>query len=370
MQLNLTGINRIYLIGDLHLGIKNNSIEWSEIQRKFLMETFPAQIENMFDPETDILFLEGDIFHSRDSINIRVFNEADSIFKFLTSKFKRGFYIIVGNHDVYYKTSNTINSLNLLCKAYTNLHVYIDPITIEINDKHRFLMLPWVENKVALNQILDFNRDDAHYIVCHADINGFSLNKHQKIDYGIEPDALNSFKRVYCGHIHIKQEKGNILYTGTPYSMDRGDRDTKKGFYVLDVNGEDVSETYIENLESPKFIKVNLQDILELSLTDIHTIFNNNYVDIMVETKVAALLDVSKFTELTTTFGSRKIEFFTYSDESTEHVTQQTGDIDELTVFDALKIYFDRKALDRQHVTQLNTKFTDLVKTIRDKSNA
>ena len=73
-----------------------------------------TKVDEDFDENRDILILEGDIFHSRESINVRIQNEAFDIFKQLSKKFKRGIYIIIGNHDVYYKDKNEIHSLKSL----------------------------------------------------------------------------------------------------------------------------------------------------------------------------------------------------------------------------------------------------------------
>ena len=112
--MKLQNIRKITLVGDLHLGIKNNSVEWLEIQREFLLDFLIKKVDEDFDEDRDILILEGDIFHSRESINVRIQNEALGIFKALANKFKRGIYIIVGNHDVYYKDKTEVNSLKPL----------------------------------------------------------------------------------------------------------------------------------------------------------------------------------------------------------------------------------------------------------------
>jgi hypothetical protein len=93
--MNLTNIRKITLVGDLHLGIRNNSVEWMNIQRDFLLDFLLTKVDEDFDEDRDILILEGDIFHSRESINVRIQNEAFDIFKQLAKKFKRGIYIIM-----------------------------------------------------------------------------------------------------------------------------------------------------------------------------------------------------------------------------------------------------------------------------------
>ena len=150
--MNLQNIRKINLVGDLHLGIKNNSVEWLEIQKQFLLKFLFQKVDEDFDQDRDILILEGDIFHSRESINVRIQNEAFAIFKQLAAKFKRGVYIIVGNHDVYYKDKTEVNSLKALSHLADNIHVFEKPETLNLNGEHSFLMLPWIEDVAEIRR--------------------------------------------------------------------------------------------------------------------------------------------------------------------------------------------------------------------------
>jgi len=223
--MKLDNIRKIFLVGDLHLGIKNNSIEWLQIQKDFLLDFLFKQIDEDFDQDRDVLFLEGDIFHSRESINVRIHDEALTIFTELSKKFKRGIYIIIGNHDVYYKDRNAVHSLKAISHISDNIKVFESPEILTINGSFNFLMLPWVEDTAKLSQIIEDHKDVCNYIVCHADIKGLRFNKWTKVEHGLEINSLSTYNRVYAGHIHHRQEFKNVLYTGTPYQMDRGDRD-------------------------------------------------------------------------------------------------------------------------------------------------
>ena len=65
-----------------------------------------------------------------------------------------------------------------------------------------------------------------------------------------------NIKGVYSGHFHLKRNKGIIEYLGTPYQMDWGDYNESKGFYDFD----GISNNFIENTSSKKFIKVKYND--------------------------------------------------------------------------------------------------------------
>jgi hypothetical protein len=165
-----------------------------------------------------------------------------------------------------------------------------------------------------LKQIVKANRS-AQYIFCHADVQGFNLNRSTKLEHGLEYADLKSFKRVYSGHIHIRQDKNNVLYVGTPYEMDRGDRGNTKGFYVLTAEADVLAEKFIENTVSPRHIKIEMLDLLNMNFDQISKLVKNNFVDIMIESSFSSRFPLTAFTEAIKECGHRRIEFFSYSKE-------------------------------------------------------
>ena len=49
--MKLANIRKIHLVGDLHLGIKNNSVEWLQIQKDFLLDFLLTKVDEDFDEE-------------------------------------------------------------------------------------------------------------------------------------------------------------------------------------------------------------------------------------------------------------------------------------------------------------------------------
>lgn len=367
--MRLDNIRKITLVGDLHLGIKNNSIEWLSIQKEFLLDFLINKVDEDFDEDRDILFLEGDIFHSRESINVRVQNEAFEIFAKLSKKFKRGVYIIIGNHDVYYKDKNEVHSLKSLSHLAENIHVFEKPEIITINGNHSFLMLPWVENTGTLNQIILDHKDLCDYIVCHADIKGLRFNKWTKVEHGIEVDTLASYKRVYAGHIHHRQEFKNVLYTGTPYQMDRGDRDNTKGVYQLDVSSSKLTETFIENTVSPVYKKFDIYELLEKPADEVVELFNNAFVDVMISVNFVNKFSVNRFLEAISKAGHRKIEFFTYVDEVKDSATASDfNPEDQFNIIDIFKSFVKTRDYSQGFKMDLAKKFVEVYNSVKQTS--
>ena len=357
----LDNIRKITLVGDLHLGIKNNSIEWLQIQKDFLLDFMIKKIDEDFDEDRDILIFEGDIFHSRESINVRIHDEALSIFKELAKKFKRGIYIIIGNHDVYYKDRNVVHSLKAISHLAPNIKVFESHEILTINRDHSFLMLPWVEDSKKLSQIVSDHKDICNYIICHADIKGAKFNRWTKVEHGVDVSDLDAYSRVYAGHIHHRQDFKNVLYTGTPYQMDRGDRGNTKGFYELDVTGKRLTERFIENTQSPVYSKYDAYELLEMPATDVIQLFNNSFVDIMISVNLVNKFPVTRFLELISESTHRKVEFFTYVDERPD--SAQTADFnpeDKFNVIDIFKSYVKSREYSQTFKHDLAKKFVEI----------
>lgn len=367
----LNNIRRIYVLGDLHLGIKNASIEWSEIQTQYLLDHFVKSIDSDgFDPDLDILVQVGDWHHVRESTNVRIQNISLQVAKVLTSKFKRGVHVILGNHDVYYKDRTEVHSLIGMDSMFDNFYIYDSPKKLQINGIHNVLMFPWIDSvdkfKSDLNQFKSVD-----YMFCHADIKGAALSKTTKLEHGVEYSDLKKFKKIYSGHIHIRQSKNNVVYVGTPYQMDRGDCGNTKGYYVLELNQEGIEERFVENNYSPKFIKFNVKDLINIPLDEALSIVNNNFVDVYIEHSFASVFPVTKFIELMKEGGIRRLEFQPYSSESIQ-IDESNLNISnyEYNIFDVLNGYLKSRSLPSDKSEMIHKRFKEIYDNLKNnKSN-
>jgi len=369
--MKLDNINKIFLLGDLHLGIRNNSIEWANSQTQFLIDYFCNKVDELgFNPKTDILIQEGDWFHNREQTNNRIWSDSLKIFEALSKKFERGIYIILGNHDVYYKDNNNIHSLKGIEKIFPNVHVFEKPEVLTINEINTFLMLPWIENEEKITKTVSSYIGKADYIICHADIKNFKLNKWVKLNSGLDINLLKNFKRVYSGHIHIHQESGNVLYTGTPYELDRGDRGNVKGFYTLitsnNTKDSSIKEIFTENNFSPKHIKINAFELLDKRISEIKEIFNNNYIDIMMPIDKAAAFPITRFMEMINSYNHKRIEFFTYNTSNIETSKNNDNMSEEIKDYDIYEIFIECLK-ERKYSKNINDAMELYFKKLHDK---
>jgi len=97
------GAGRVWILGDLHFGVRANSMEWLEIQKQFFEDVFLPNLRANVKPG-DVLVQVGDTFDNRQSINIRVLNYAVTLFEELGKILP--VHVICGNHDIWAKNSN------------------------------------------------------------------------------------------------------------------------------------------------------------------------------------------------------------------------------------------------------------------------
>ena len=369
-----SNVKQVYLVGDLHLGVKGNSLVWSEIQEDYLLKTFTRQLlQRTHIINESILILEGDIFHSRQSIDVRVFDRALTIFKHLSSLF-RTVYIILGNHDVYYKEDNSLNSVGILAKLFPNIKVFENPEVLKVNNEYKFLLLPWVESVEKITEIIEDHSGKCQYIICHADIQNASLNSFSKMDKGIDLNVLKTYKRIYSGHIHLRQEikkyGASVSYTGTPYSMDKNDVGNQKGFDILSFVEGEIVETFVPNDESPIFVKKNLYTILEMNVAEIEALIKNNFVEIQVDTKIANRFSIQVFMDLIKDMGHRKIEFSNYTvtqKMDAKAIAQNAVDASiDLSIPNMMNMYLDQKGYDRVMRKRIERKFETFMNKVKE----
>lgn len=313
--MKLENIGKIFMIGDLHYGVRNNSVVWKDDMFDFMEKFLDNLPSHGFNRETDILMLTGDVFHSREFLNVMIGNKVLELFSRVTATFKRGVLVILGNHDVYYKRNNAVHTLKFIEKAFPNFAVFTEPHVLNINGKHKFLMLPWHDEVEELDKAITEN-ESCDYLFCHMEIEGFKYNKAIRVDKGMMTERLNGFKRIYAGHLHHKQESGNVLYLGSPYQMDFGDMDTPRGYYVITVAGDMLHEEYFENEWSPRFVSCLFEDMMNMTFEDAAKLLNKNYAYVHIPTSASRNFAFNMFVETMQSRGitPRRLEFKQYDD--------------------------------------------------------
>lgn len=350
---NFKSLKRAFLVSDTHFGVRNNSIEWLQIQKDYFYNFFIPLLEENKQPGDFILHC-GDVFDSRNSLNLLVMNETITIFEKLAEIMP--VIIILGNHDIWKKSSNDVNSLKTM-KWIPNIFIFEEPEVLQMGSK-KLLLMPWRNGIEEEQKCIETNKAD--YLFCHTDVNGLKFNKHTEVDHGIEFDKLAKFKKVYSGHIHYTQGKGNFRMLGCPYPMTRSDIGNNKSIWLLDL--ESGNEIQFENTYSPRFIRILFDKLLELTIEQINNLFDNNFVDVLVDPKWSLSFPFGALSEDLRTY--RRLDFIPRSNAE-ESVDEYIAD--DLEKIDIINIA--RKVIEKtNHSDATKEKILHVIKKLHEKA--
>jgi len=290
---------RIFLLSDLHFGVRANSLEWLSNQveyfKKFYIPFLKANIQ-----EGDILFILGDWFDNRQLLDIYVMNNSIDIIINLSEILP--VYFITGNHDIYKKYATDVNSL-VAFRHIPNVTIFETP-TVITNNQSKILILPWIGNKEGEENYVRANKFD--YVFAHTEMVGFKYDNGRDIKNSADFTKFKNIKRMFSGHIHKRQEIGKFVYLGSPYHTKRSDIGNQKGVYIF--KPEDNSYDFYYNDFSPIFQKILMENMLEFTLEQTQRVLTNNYTDIIVPDKYIHLFSLTKFIDLLKDCKYKKIE--------------------------------------------------------------
>lgn len=223
-------MNKIALITDTHFGIKNDSKNCLEYSDKFLDEVFfPTLVKE----NIKIVIHAGDMLDRRRYVNFNTLNWVQERFINRLAELGIRLIVICGNHDVYYKNTNDVNSLDLLLSQYSNVEVHTNPQHLTIGETE-FLLLPWMNDENRAKSFKMISKSEADVLVAHMGIVGFEMVKGVICEDGYTADMFSKFSKVLSGHFHLKSNMGNINYLGCPWELNFSDCNTPKGFYLMD----------------------------------------------------------------------------------------------------------------------------------------
>ena len=271
---------KVYLTTDWHFGIYLNNLDkWLNMMEDYFYNFFiPYLRKNVKDG--DILIHCGDLYDNRTSIPIIASYKAEKILLEISKILP--IHLIVGNHDLWNKGSNDINSVRLFSHI-PNIHIYTSPESITIFDK-KLVFIPWVEKRLELIKEIQDNPGD--YLFCHSDLNGCKMHlnsvAHRNPDK-IDVSEFKGYSHVFSGHIHLTQSNENFTYVGSPYQMDRNDTDDQKGITILDLISGKID--FVPNTYSPVFKKVSVLNEDNIDSLD-KLLGSKDYIDLSISNKL------------------------------------------------------------------------------------
>ena len=105
-----------------------------------------------------------------------------------------------------------------------------------------------------------------------------------------------------------------------------------------------------------------------MTIDEIKSSFDNNFVDISIDTAITDRFTPTAFLEMIGDTGARSIEFNPYTSESEIKVTDLSQNIsdDELSMDMILDLYCDQKSYDTHIRTSITDKFRVYLKELRN----
>lgn len=228
---------KIALITDTHFGVKNDAPEFVKYQCEFYNEQFFPRLE---EAGIKTIFHLGDIFDRRKYTNHATLAAMRECFFDRLIELDIRMYLIVGNHDTYYKDTNFVNAPALFLNEYSSHIRIVDrPTHVEMGNK-KFLLVPWINNTNYADMISQIQQSDADILGGHFEINGFEMHRGGAVaTHGLDGSLFSKFDEVWSGHFHEPSQSTNIRYLGAPYEYTWADYNCNRGFYFYDcVDGE------------------------------------------------------------------------------------------------------------------------------------
>ena len=268
---------KVAIICDTHFGVRNDSPLFLDYSLSFFEEQFfPYLRENGI---KEVIHL-GDLMDRRKFVNFFTLGEVKKRFMshFNSGEFKLN--CILGNHDTYYKNTNSLNSIKQLFEK-DELIIHEKPSCLNF-DGLEIALIPWI-NKSNYDDSMEFIKQvSAPILMGHLELSGFQVLRGVQHAEGMSPEILSRFENVYSGHFHCKQEEKNVAYLGTPYQITFSDLNERKGFHILDT-----STRVMEFIENPKkmFYSIRYNDELNDMLKTDFSKYKNSYIRLIIEKK-------------------------------------------------------------------------------------
>ena len=234
---------KIAIITDTHFGARNDSHHFDDFFKKFYTDIFfPYLKENQI---KTILHL-GDVFDRRKYINFNTLRTSKKYFFEPLVELGADLFVIPGNHDTYYKNTNTVNSIDLLLREYTNIHIIEECTSMKFADVE-INFVPWICEDNFDNTI-KFLREHKGICAGHFEIAGFDMFRGAKNEDGMDRKMLSHYDMVMTGHFHHRSTADNIYYLGSPYEFTWSDYDDPRGFHVFDTHTKEIIFHYNSNI--------------------------------------------------------------------------------------------------------------------------
>ena len=270
---------KIAIITDTHFGARNDSQVFSNYFAKFY--------ENIFFPTLEKRGIRT-VIHMGDVVDRRKFINYKTLFQmrrhFFDACYGRyiNLHVIIGNHDTFFKNTNSLNSMDCL-RVHDNhqVHIYEEPTEVDFDDL-KCLMMPWICDENREQSLKAIQDTEAQILFGHLEVKGFEMHIGSFSREGVDANLFQKFDMAMSGHFHHKSDNGNIYYLGNPYQITWSDYKDPRGFHIFDTETREL-EFILNPLEM--FYKIYYDDdkmTLESIQNEDYSKYKDCYVKVVV----------------------------------------------------------------------------------------
>lgn len=239
---------KVICFTDIHFGLRHNSKEHNQDCLDFI----DWMVDEAKTREVDTCLFLGDWHHHRSNINILTLDYTMQALRKLNAAFKTT-YIMVGNHDLFYRENRNIHSM-VVGGEFPNIVLVDSPL---IKDDVAFI--PWLVEE----EWKDIPNIKTKYLFGHLELPGFKMNAMVEMpDHGaLNKDHFAHQEYVFSGHFHKRQTKGKVNYIGNPFGHNYSDVwDFERGAMYLEWGKP---PEFINYEDGPRFISTSLSSLID-----------------------------------------------------------------------------------------------------------
>jgi DNA repair exonuclease SbcCD nuclease subunit len=217
---------------DIHFGLKSGSRTHNQDCEDFVI--WFCETAKKEGAETCIFL--GDWHHNRNTTDVSTMNYTVSNLERLSKSFEK-VYVILGNHDEFYKDKREIHSLEF-ARLFPNIELVNETLT-----QGDVTIMPWL----VADEWRTVSKIQSRYIFGHLELPLFMMNAMvQMPDHGqLQADHFINQEYVFSGHFHKRQSKGSITYIGNCFPHNYADAgDDDRGMMLLEWGGKPEYHTW------------------------------------------------------------------------------------------------------------------------------
>jgi len=206
----------VIVFSDLHLSEDSAEVVFQKV--------LPGILEAAKDDADRIIACLGDFWHVRYKVPVILQNQVVEWLRALKRE-RLQLYLLPGNHDQINGAGENalevfadLDHVTVITEPTWNCFGLWVPYRKERSDVEKALAIPvpaWIVPPI---------------LWMHHGVKGAEMAPGVFGEIGLEPSQFQSWKLVFCGHYHKRQQLGNIVYVGSPYQVTANEAGQPKGY--------------------------------------------------------------------------------------------------------------------------------------------